>query len=143
MAFRESRIRQMELYCYKAQVCSVHDGDTFHADIDLGMRVWIKNQSIRLANIDAPELTAPVFNSTTNSFDVTNHELGIMSRDALASKIMNVPVIIKTYKLDKYGRWLANVFVMQDYEHEPIICVNDWMVENGHAVTRYTEKKMK
>lgn len=45
----------LELYKYCAKVMSVYDGDTIRVDIDLGLKTWIKNESIRLNRINAPE----------------------------------------------------------------------------------------
>ncbi len=51
------------LYLYKAKIISVYDGDTCRVDIDLGLKVWIKNEKLRLLRIDAPELI-PDFNTS-------------------------------------------------------------------------------
>ena len=43
-------------YLYKATVTEVYDGDTITVDIDLGLNVWLKDQTLRLLGIDTPEL---------------------------------------------------------------------------------------
>ena len=35
-------------FVYSAKVVRVYDGDTLFADIDLGMRVWLRNEPLRL-----------------------------------------------------------------------------------------------
>lgn len=44
------------LYHYRAVVVSVYDGDSCLMDIDLGLAIWQKNEKIRLARINNPEL---------------------------------------------------------------------------------------
>jgi hypothetical protein len=34
------------LYFYRANVVSVYDGDTITADIDLGMKIWLRGEKI-------------------------------------------------------------------------------------------------
>lgn len=43
------------MYEYKCKVLRVVDGDTVDVDIDLGFGVWLQEERIRLAGIDAPE----------------------------------------------------------------------------------------
>ena len=45
-----------EPYEYNAIVTKVYDGDTITVDIDLGLGVWLKKQTIRLYGINTPEL---------------------------------------------------------------------------------------
>ena len=47
---------KMNLYYYRARVKSVYDGDTCTVDIDLGLRVWLKGEKLRLYGINASEL---------------------------------------------------------------------------------------
>ena len=88
------------LYRYKANVIGVHDGDTIRCDIDLGFGTWIKNQTIRLAGIDAPEIRGE------------ERENGLKARDWLREQILWQEVEIKTSKdrRGKYGRWLADIY---------------------------------
>ena len=69
-------------------VIAVHDGDT----------ITLKNESgrkkIRLAVIDAPELTQPY---------------GVESREALKGAVLDRQVQVETTKADKYGRVVGKV----------------------------------
>lgn len=96
---------------------AVHDGDTITVDIDLGLRVWLRDQKVRLAEIDAPEVTG------------NTKVLGLASRNHLSSRIMTRTIRLQTIKdpRDKYGRWLARVFDNDG------VCVNDEMIEKGFA----------
>lgn len=105
-----------EPYVYKADIISVHDGDTCTAIVDLGMRVSVEI-TIRLYGINAPEVRG-------------GHRLrGIESRDFLRSKVLMKSVIIKTYKdkTEKFGRWLAEIWLDG-------VNINQEMVLNGQAV---------
>ena len=44
------------LYYYAGHVTSVYDGDTFTADVDLGLGLWRRDQIIRLWKVNAPEV---------------------------------------------------------------------------------------
>lgn len=111
------------MYEYKAKVVSVHDGDTFRADVDLGFGVWINDQAFRLNRINAPEL-------------VKGDIRGTNSRDRLKSYLLSGDgnLIIKTEKdkTEKYGRMLAEVFIT--YDMIPYANVNDLMVQQGYAL---------
>lgn len=91
----------MSLYTYKAKVLSVYDGDTIRATFDLGFGIELKNQSIRLSGINAPEVRGE------------SRENGLKSRDRLRELVLDKEVIITTKKdkKGKYGRWLGEVFV--------------------------------
>ena len=104
------------MFEYRAYVRKVYDGDTITVDIDLGFGVCLKNQKIRLARINAPEIRGP------------SRPEGIESRDQLRSKISNRWITIKTFKdkKGKYGRWIADLY----YEDQ---CINDWLLKEGFA----------
>jgi micrococcal nuclease len=103
------------MYEYKAIVTSVYDGDTITVSIDLGFDVAFKT-SVRLARINAPEVKG------VEKID------GLRSRDYVRSLIpMGSEVTLRTYKdgEEKYGRYLADVFLSPD------VCLNDAIVTNG------------
>lgn len=89
------------LYLYKAKIVSVYDGDTCRADIDLGLKVWVKNEKLRLLRINAPELRGE------------EKEQGKLSRDFLKEQIEGKEVILQTQKdkQGKFGRYLAEIWV--------------------------------
>ena len=103
-------------YSYKAVVTSIHDGDTFTADIDLGFGVWLKKQTIRLFGINAPEIKGEF------------RSLGLTSKDRLSELTINKEILLETIKdkKEKYGRWLGVVSV--DGKN-----VNNLLVEEGFA----------
>ena len=108
-------------YLYRAIVVRVIDGDTIDVDIDLGFYVWLKNQRIRLAGIDAPEMRG------------AERTQGRRSATYLRSMIEGKEIILKTIKgrdgadrRGKFGRWIGRVYLDgQD--------INRHMIEAGHA----------
>lgn len=84
-------------YQYRAIVTSVYDGDTLDVDIDLGFDVWLKNQTVRLHGINAPEMKGK------------DKFLGEKSRDRLRELVLNKEILLETIKdkKEKYGRWLG------------------------------------
>ncbi len=109
-----------KLYHYKANVVSVYDGDTIHADIDLGLYSWRKKEKIRLARINAPELRG------------AEKEKGHAARDYLRSRILGKDILLETIKdrRGKWGRFLGDIWLN---EKGTWVNVNDEMVEKGFA----------
>lgn len=104
------------MYAYNAIIVSIYDGDTLRADIDLGFGSWIKNQALRIAHIDTPELK------------VTSGGAAL----AFAKTVLPVgtKVVIKTYKdkREKYGRWLADIKLPDGSDYA------ETMIKYGYAV---------
>jgi len=108
------------MFTYRAAVTRIVDGDTVIVDIDLGFGVWLKEQSVRLAKINAPETRGSL------------REAGIAAKDFLSKLILNKWVQIRTEKgNDKYGRWLATILLEED---KNLIDINHKMIIEGHAV---------
>ena len=104
-------------YVYRAIVRSIYDGDTMRLDMDLGLRTWIRNEPVRLAGIDAPEIRGE------------ERPQGLAARDWLVERIPpGTAILVQTYKdaRGKYGRWLVDIW----YED---VLVNQEMVELGLA----------
>ncbi len=109
------------LYYYRAKIISVYDGDTVRVDIDLGLKMWVHNEKIRLARINAPELRGD------------QKKAGLLSRDFLRGLVLEKEVILQTIKdrQGKYGRYLAEIWLKQNDEW---VNVNDLLVKEGYAV---------
>lgn len=104
------------MYEYQATIVSEHDGDTLHADVDLGFGIWIRNQDFRLNRINTPELYTDAG--------------GPAAKEALTKLLpLGVTVLVKTLKdkTDKYGRMLGDFYLADGS------CVNDLLVTNGFA----------
>lgn len=105
------------LFTYRAVITSVYDGDTVTADIDLGMKIWLRGERLRLWGIDTPELHRG-----------NNRKQARRARDFLRDLILDQKVIIKTIKdrKGKYGRYLAVI-----YKGE--LNINELMVSEAYA----------
>lgn len=101
------------MYEYRMTVLRVVDGDTIHAEVDLGCDIHV-DLILRLARINAPEMSTPE---------------GPYAKTYLESLLTPGPVLLRTIKdrREKFGRYLAELFVGD-------INVNDEMVNTGHAV---------
>lgn len=112
------------MYEYSAVVIKEIDGDTVHADIDLGFHVWLRDISLRFAGINAPEISTPE---------------GKNAAAALATLLpVGTLLVIRTTKRpdDKYGgrydAWLRRADDPTPAVHNT--WVNRWMVDHGYAV---------
>ena len=103
------------LYCYKAKVLSVYDGDTITCEVDLGFKIKVVKK-IRLFGINTPEVRGD------------QREAGLKSRDYLRNLIHEKIILLKTIKdkVGKYGRLLGIVM----YEG---VDINKLLVEEGYA----------
>lgn len=105
-------------YLYKAKIVKVIDGDTVDAVLDLGFYMSAKLR-LRLNGINTPELT---------SQDVREASNARQAKMILASLVESKDVLLKTYKADKYGRWLADIIL------DDGLNVNNYLLESNLAV---------
>lgn len=98
---------------YQGIIDRIIDGDTCVVDLDMGMRVWQKQVHIRIAGINAPELTT---------------DAGKIAKAFIEALLpIGTIVTIVSHQFDKYGRLLASV----DWDS------NDWasvMLTSGNAI---------
>ncbi len=99
-------------YIYAATIDRVVDGDTVIATVDIGFRLNAK-MPVRLAHINARE---------------RNQVGGKSDTEHLIKLIGDGKVVMRTVKpIDKYGRWLAEIYKDDVY-------INEQMITDGHAV---------
>ena len=116
----------MEKYIYKAKLDRVVDGDTVDALIDVGFDIWFKKR-IRFKGVDTWE-------SRTRNLE--EKALGLKAKartKELLEKVSSKPGYfrIKSYGLGKYGRVLADVFIMDKDGKQ--WNVNETLISEGHA----------
>jgi micrococcal nuclease len=101
------------MYSYKAEVVRIVDGDTVRLRVDVGFFLTFE-QNFRLRGINAPEINTPA---------------GVEAKKALTDILSSRGGYwaIQTFKIDKYGRWLVDIW------WEPGT-VNQMMVDRGFAV---------
>ena len=104
-------------YVYSAMITRVVDGDTVDAIVDLGFTVSV-NIRFRLYGIDTME---------TNDKDLAKRDLGLKAKLLVNDLVLGKEVTLKSYKTDKYGRWLAEIFVDG-------VSVNSKLIAEGLAV---------
>lgn len=107
-----------EIYTFKAKVIRVIDADTLLTDIDQGFSIWTE-QRLRLKGIDAPEVDTLA---------------GKKAKKWVEKEIGRLPfIIVKTYKSDKFDRYLTDVFYSKK-ENDPqkVASSGQWL--NGRLV---------
>lgn len=119
------------MYQYKAKILKVVDGDTVEIDLDLGFKIVLSNQRVRMAGVDTPE------SRTANAEEKVR---GVLSKKKLAEKLpVGSWVTIETMKSDsnddKFGRILG-AFILDDGTR-----VNQWLIDNNYAVPYMGENK--
>lgn len=106
------------MYEYEAKIEKVVDGDTVDVTIDVGFGMFCK-QRVRINGIDTPE---------KNSSDPLEKKMGHEATEFVESWVKKQKKFrIKTYKDDKYGRLLADVYGDNDE------FLNEQMVNLGYA----------
>ena len=116
----------MEKYIYRAKLDRVVDGDTVDALIDVGFDIWFKKR-IRFKGVDTWE-------SRTRNLEEKKKGLAAKARTKeLLEKVSSKSGYfrIKSYGLGKYGRVLADVFIMDKDGKQWNI--NKTLISEGHA----------
>jgi endonuclease YncB( thermonuclease family) len=107
------------MYEYSASLIAVVDGDTLKLDIDAGFKIHLR-EVFRLARINAPELL---------TLD------GMQARSFMAEQLAKATAMkVQTTRQEKYGRWLAELFIQTKESKTSWVNVNSLMLETHHAV---------
>jgi len=116
----------MTEYNYRAELVRVVDGDTvrlrLYKDIDIGFHILqtiSTEMNFRLARINTPEVRG------------IEKEAGLKAK-AYVEECLNKSQYLRaiTYKPDKYGRWLIDLYFTIDGEE---ILLNDHLLKEGYA----------
>jgi len=122
------------MYTYSCKIVRVVDGDTVDIDIDLGFGVWMKKQRIRLHGIDTPE---------SRTRDLVEKKFGLEAKRMILEwlPIDSIQKLITVKdKSGKFGRILGK-FEIFDSEEDRTTTINDWMINNYHAVAYHGQSK--
>lgn len=88
------------MYQYKATINRVVDGDTLWVDVDLGFFLR-QAMNLRLKGVNTPEIRG------------AERPEGLKSKQFVEDTLAQCPaVVIKTYKLGKFGRYIADVYYL-------------------------------
>ena len=90
-------------YTYAAEVQRVVDGDTIDVTLDVGFRIHLADERIRILCIDAPE---------TRTRNLTEKAAGLRAKAWLTGRLAGADVVIvQTVDDDAFGRWLSHVWI--------------------------------
>lgn len=105
------------IYQYKAKLDRIVDGDTVWFDVDLGFGIHAKI-NFRLEGIDTPEVVGQT------------RVAGLAASQELQKLLALGDVRLVSMKSDKYGRWLARVYVNTP---EGELNINQTLLDGGFA----------
>lgn len=108
-------------YIYKAKIVNVVDGDTVDAIIDVGFQITMA-QRLRVNRINTPE---------TNSKDELIKAKALAAREFTSQALLNKEVIVSTRKSDAFGRYLAEIYYLENGEQKNL---SDVLLTQGLAV---------
>lgn len=114
---------ESSLYCYKAKIIDVYDGDSVTALVDLGFHTCVE-MKLRLYGIDTPELRG------------AERPEGLKARNYLRELILDKEIYLQSIKdkQGKYGRYLAIIHLEKG---EELLNVNEHLIKKEFAVERY------
>jgi len=114
------------MYDYNAYVIRVVDGDTYDVQIDLGFGLTYGREKapmrLRLKNVDTPETWRP----TTEAEREHGEKATKFVKDLIEDRFVRV----KTYKMGIYGRYEADVSVL-DTELDQWLDLGELLTDNG------------
>ena len=126
----------MDKYIYRGKLERVVDGDTIDALIDVGFDIWVKKR-IRYKGIDTWE-------SRTRNLEEKKLGLAAKARNKeLLEQVSSKPGYfrLKSYGVGKYGRVLADLFIMDSNGVQ--MNINQTLIQEGHAYIYDGGKKKK
>ena len=106
------------MYEYRCTLRRIIDGDTIDVDIDLGFKVWLQKERVRLYGINTPE---------SRTRNLAEKKLGLASKARL-KELLPKTFIVRTEKdgKGKFGRILGIPLVDN-------VNICDKLIEEGHA----------
>jgi micrococcal nuclease len=104
-------------YVYTGKIIKVVDGDTVDIMVDLGFHTFIESR-FRLARIDTAEIKSKFEDQRVLAQDAKNW----------MSNFLNKEVIFKSIKKDKYGRYIVELFLLNES-----ISLNQQLLDLGLA----------
>ena len=120
------------MYEYKAKILKVVDGDTVDVDIDLGFGIWMKDERVRIKEIDTPE---------SRTRDETEKTFGLASKARLQQLLPQDIIQILRTVINKNGEDMKGKFgrILGDFQvyYAPTDSTRpagDILVEEGYAV---------
>lgn len=106
------------LYCYRADVIRIVDGDTLRVNVDLGDDVLLRNKAVRLIGVDTPEIRGL---EKEQGDQWTEWVRGWLQTNGWE-------VFLHSRERDSFGRWLGVVWSQASKN-----CLNDDLLSAGSA----------
>ena len=105
-------------FVYTCTLDRVVDGDTVDVNIDLGFKIVLAKQRVRLVGIDTPE---------SRTRDLAEKKLGLQAKELL-KELTKDGFVLESQGRGKYGRILGVLWDKQDNS------INEKLIEAGLAV---------
>ena len=120
------------MYRYKVDVTRIVDGDTVDVNIDLGFKITMMKQRVRLMGIDTPE---------SRTSDKVEDLFGEAAKARLKSLMEKDARLITTE--NKHGEDMKGKFgrILGDFRTADGRTVTDILIEEGHAVAYFGGSK--
>jgi len=117
---------------YDVHVVKVVDGDTVDVDIDLGFKIQLKDERVRIMGIDTPE---------SRTSDEVEKLFGLAAKNRLYSLLEKDAKLITTE--DKDGEDMKGKFgrILGDFRAADGRLVTEIMIEEGHCVPYFGGSK--
>jgi len=114
------------MYQYKGTVARVVDADTLDVIVDLGFFITCRMR-LRLKGVNAPEIRGP------------ERPRGLAAKEFVLNKVPpGKTIVVNTYKIGKYGRYIADLFFHETSDEPEVIltqgqCLNQLLLDEGLA----------
>jgi micrococcal nuclease len=115
------------MFEYRCKILRILDGDTVDVDLDLGFKVVLSKERVRIAGIDTPE---------SRTRDLEEKKFGLASKERL-KQLLGKTAVVRTMKPDskeKFGRILGD-FIVDGKS------VSEILIEEGYAVPYQGDNK--
>ena len=122
------KTERVEPFVFPFEVVKVIDGDTIRVNLDLGFRVGMTEQTLRLLRVNTPEIKGSTREAGMRAKAFTREWLGSHSNLLMRSRKIEPGHAIE----DSFGRYLVEVF--GDDEKGEQTCLNDALLFTGNAV---------
>lgn len=116
-------------YWRRARYVDHYDGDTITLTVDLGYRISVEER-VRLIGIDTPELRGDERAAGLAAKDFVfdwMYRNQAWNADNDPSVLPEWPLLLRSSKAGKYGRWLGEIWSGQG------MCLNQDLLDSGHA----------
>ena len=119
-------------YIYRATVHRVVDADTIVASVDVGFGIILKNRKVRLAGINAKELSEPGGKEAKAHLESLITDFGLLEPYPINDDVVLL-IATKLDKNDKYGRILGTLRGFDQTMNNLPVDINAEMIHAGYA----------